>query len=117
MRITDLLDKRSISLSGTLKSKSEALDQVVELMVNSGEINDKGAYSYHVTGVYHRGSHPLCGIRPAPRPACLQRRLRGGRRNVHAASLHPDGADEDAAYESISKFMQEKLESDSGLVG
>ena len=32
MRITDLLDVRSISLDSAPKSKSEALDQAVELM-------------------------------------------------------------------------------------
>lgn len=32
MRITELLDKRSVSLSGAPKNKSEALDQVVELI-------------------------------------------------------------------------------------
>ena len=43
MRITDLLDKRSISLSGAPTSKSEALDQMVELMAKSGKINDTEA--------------------------------------------------------------------------
>lgn len=33
MRITELLDKRSISLDAAPKNKSEALDQIVELMV------------------------------------------------------------------------------------
>lgn len=42
MRITELLDKRSISLNGAPKTKNEALDQVVELMVKSGKINDAG---------------------------------------------------------------------------
>lgn len=32
MRITDLLDVRSISLDSAPKSKSEVLDQAVELM-------------------------------------------------------------------------------------
>ena len=59
MRITDLLDKRSISLSGTPKSKSEALDQVVELMVNSGKINDKEAYRKQV---YAREEESTTGI-------------------------------------------------------
>ena len=36
MRITDLLDKQSISLNGVPKDKKEALDQVVDLMVKSG---------------------------------------------------------------------------------
>ena len=43
MRITELLDKRSISLLAAPKSKNEALDQAVELMVKSGRINDKEA--------------------------------------------------------------------------
>lgn len=44
MRITDLLDPRSISLTATPKTKSEALDQLVDLMCASGKINDKEAY-------------------------------------------------------------------------
>ncbi len=59
MRITDLLDKRSISLTGTPKSKSEALDQVVELMANSGKINDKEAYRKQV---YAREEESTTGI-------------------------------------------------------
>lgn len=48
MRITDLLDKRSISLNGAPKSKEEALDQVVALMTKSGKINDEEAYRKQV---------------------------------------------------------------------
>lgn len=59
MRITELLDKRSISLSGTPGSKSEALDQVVELMVKSGKINDKEAYRRQV---YAREEESTTGI-------------------------------------------------------
>ena len=35
MRITDLLDARSILLNASPKSKNEALDQIVDLMVKS----------------------------------------------------------------------------------
>lgn len=35
MRITDLLDKQSISLNGAPKDKKEALDQVVDLMAKA----------------------------------------------------------------------------------
>ena len=35
MRITDLLDRRSVSLSAAPKSKSEALDMAVDLMAKS----------------------------------------------------------------------------------
>lgn len=37
MRITELLDKRSIRIDGAPKSKNEALDQMVELMAKSGK--------------------------------------------------------------------------------
>ena len=44
MRITDLLDKRSINLNAAPKTKSEALDMAVELMAKSGKIADEEAY-------------------------------------------------------------------------
>ena len=45
MRITDLLDKRSISLTGAPASKQEALDQMVDLMIKSEKINEIGRAS------------------------------------------------------------------------
>lgn len=59
MRITDLLDKRSISLDGAPKSKKEALDQMVELMNKSGKINDIDAYREQV---YAREEESTTGI-------------------------------------------------------
>lgn len=59
MRITDLLDKRSISLNGTPKSKKEALDQIVALMVKSGKINDVESYRKQV---YAREDESTTGI-------------------------------------------------------
>ncbi len=59
MRITDLLDKRSISLTASPKSKSEALDQAVELMVKSGKINDKEAYRKQI---YAREEESTTGV-------------------------------------------------------
>lgn len=59
MRITDLLDKKSISLNGTPTSKSEALDQMVTLMVKSGKINDEEAYKKQV---YLREEESTTGI-------------------------------------------------------
>lgn len=59
MRITDLLDKRSISLNGAPKSKEEALDQVVALMAKSGKINDEEAYRKQV---YAREEESTTGI-------------------------------------------------------
>lgn len=59
MRITDLLDRRSICLDAAPKSKSEALDQVIHLMVKSGKINDEEAYREQV---YAREEESTTGI-------------------------------------------------------
>lgn len=59
MRITDLLDKQSISLNGVPKDKKEALDQVVDLMAKSGKINDVEAYRQRV---YAREEESTTGI-------------------------------------------------------
>lgn len=48
MRITDLLDKRSISLTAAPKSKEEALNEAIALMAESGKINDTEGYSKQV---------------------------------------------------------------------
>ena len=48
MRITDLLDKRSVSLTAAPKGKSEALDMAVDLMVKSEMISDREAYRKQV---------------------------------------------------------------------
>lgn len=59
MRITDLLDARSILLNASPKSKNEALDQIVDLMVKSEKINDKEAYRKQV---YAREKESTTGI-------------------------------------------------------
>ena len=59
MRITDLLDARSILLNASPKSKNEALDQIVDLMVKSEKINDKEAYRKQV---YAREEESTTGI-------------------------------------------------------
>lgn len=59
MRITELLDRQSISLTGNPGSKSEALDQVVALMVKSGKIKDEDAYRKQV---YAREEESTTGI-------------------------------------------------------
>ena len=59
MRITDLLDKRSISLNGAPKTKQEALDQAIALMKDSDKINDQEAYRKQV---YKREEEGTTGI-------------------------------------------------------
>lgn len=48
MRITDLLDKRSINLNASPKTKEEALNEAVALMAKSGKIKDTEAYKKQV---------------------------------------------------------------------
>lgn len=48
MRITDLLDKRSVSLTAAPKGKSETLDMAVDLMIKSEKISDREAYRKQV---------------------------------------------------------------------
>ena len=59
MRITDLLDRRSVSLSAAPKSKSEALDMAVDLMAKSEKISDREAYRRQV---YAREQESTTGI-------------------------------------------------------
>ena len=59
MRITDLLDVRSVSLDGAPKGKNEALDQIVALMAKSGKINDEEGYRKQV---YAREEESTTGI-------------------------------------------------------
>ncbi len=59
MRITELLDKRSISLTAAPASKSEALDMAVDLMAASGKIRDKEAYRKEV---YLREEESTTGV-------------------------------------------------------
>ncbi len=59
MRITDLLDIRSVKLDGTPKSKQEALDEMVSLMVKSGKINNAEEYRKQV---YAREEESTTGI-------------------------------------------------------
>ncbi len=59
MKITELLDKRSISLDAAPASKSEALDLAVELMAAGGKLSDVEAYRRQV---YAREEESTTGI-------------------------------------------------------
>ena len=59
MRITDLLDVRSISLNAVPADKSQTLDAAVALMAKSGKISDEGAYRRQV---YAREEESTTGI-------------------------------------------------------
>ena len=59
MRITDLLDRRSVSLTAAPKTKSETLDMAVDLMVKSEKISDRETYRKQV---YLREEESTTGI-------------------------------------------------------
>ena len=48
MKITDLLSEKAINLHGKANSKEEAIIQLVDLMVENENINDKEAYKQAV---------------------------------------------------------------------
>ena len=59
MRITDLLDRRSVALTAAPKTKSETLDMAGDLMVKSEKISDREAYRKQV---YLREEESTTGI-------------------------------------------------------
>lgn len=59
MRITDLLDKKSIDLKGNVKDKKSTLNKMVDLMVKSGKINNTEKYR---KGVFAREEEGTTGI-------------------------------------------------------
>ena len=56
MRITDLLSKESILLGGSPKSKSEAIDMLVELQAKGGKIADTEEYKKGILAREEKGS-------------------------------------------------------------
>lgn len=56
MRIVDLLSKESILLGGTPASKSEAIDQLIDLQVKGGRIADVEAYKAGILAREEKGS-------------------------------------------------------------
>ncbi len=56
MKITDLLDRRSIEVNGSASSKEDAINQMVDLMCQSGKINNKEEYKKKVLAREKEGS-------------------------------------------------------------
>lgn len=70
MRITDLLDVRSISLDAAPKSKKEALDAAIALMLKSGKIKDEEAYRRQVYAREEEGTTGIGGGLAIPHGKC-----------------------------------------------
>lgn len=109
MRITDLLDKRSISLNETPKTKSEALDRIIDLMVASGKINDREAYREQVyareeestTGIGEGIAipHGKCDAVTKPGLAAMDSKRRSRIRRIGRTAGYADVFDRSAEYE------------------
>lgn len=59
MRIAELFDKRSICLDAAPKTKKEAIDEAIALMIKSGKIKNEEAYKEQV---YLREKEETTGI-------------------------------------------------------
>ena len=92
MKITDLLDKRSISLDAAPASKSEALDLAVELMAASGKLSDVEAYRRQV---YAREEESTTGIGEGI--AIPHGKSSAVKRATLAAMVVPEGVDFESA--------------------
>ena len=91
MRITDLLDKRSIYLGAKVNSKEETLDRAVALMAESGKIADVETYK---KGVYAREEEGTTGIGEGIAiPHCKSAAVKQA---GLAAMVIPDGVDFDS---------------------
>ncbi len=91
MRITDLLKKESIELHGQVKTKEEAIDRMVELMVKSSNIRDENAYKQ---GVLSREAEGTTGIGGGI--AIPHAKNRGVAQAGLSAMVVPGGVDYDA---------------------
>lgn len=81
MKITDLLDRRSVEVNGSAASKEDAINKMVDLMCKSGKINDKEEYKRRVFARETEGStgigegiaipHAKCGAVTKPGLAAM----------------------------------------------
>lgn len=70
MRIVDLLNKDSILLNGVPKSKTEAIDMLVDLQMKSGNISDREIYKQGILAREEKGS--TSGRRGHSDPPCKE---------------------------------------------
>lgn len=70
MRITDLLNKKSICLNAAPQTKGQALDQLVDLMAESGNLNDLEAYRKQVYAREEEGTTGIGGGLAIPHGKC-----------------------------------------------
>ncbi len=100
MRIIDLLKKDSISLNASPKSKSEAIDMLVDLQVNGGNISDKDEYK---KGIIAREEHGSTAVGEGI--AIPHAKNKGVKAPSLAAMTVPDGVDYEALDDEPSNLL------------
>lgn len=100
MRITDLLKKESIQLNASPKSKSEAIDMLVELQVNGGCISDKDEYK---KGIIAREEHGSTAVGEGI--AIPHTKNKGVKAPSLAAMTVPEGVDYEALDDEPSDLL------------
>ena len=100
MRITDLLDKKSVTLNLLASTKSKAIDELVDLVQKSGNLNDKEEYKKAIiareemstTGIGEGVAIPHAKTK-AVNKACL------------AAAVSKEGVDYESFDQSLSHLF------------
>lgn len=100
MRITDLLKKESIQLNASPKSKSEAIDMLVELQVNGGCISNKDEYK---KGIIAREEHGSTAVGEGI--AIPHAKNKGVKAPSLAAMTVPEGVDYEALDDEPSNLL------------
>ena len=100
MRIVDLLKKESIRLNAAPKSKSEAIDMLVDLQVNGGNISDREEYK---RGIVAREEHGSTAVGEGI--AIPHAKNKGVKAPSLAAMTVPDGVDYEALDDEPSNIL------------
>lgn len=100
MRIVDLLKKESIQLNAAPKSKSEAIDMLVDLQVKGGNISDREEYK---KGIVAREEHGSTAVGEGI--AIPHAKNKGVKAPSLAAMTVPDGVDYEALDDEPSNIL------------
>lgn len=100
MRIIDLLSRDSIQLNAAPKSKSEAIDMLVDLQVKGGKITDREAYK---AGILAREEHSSTAVGEGI--AIPHAKNKGVSAPSLAAMTVPSGVDYEALDEEPSNLL------------
>lgn len=100
MRIVDLLNRKSIQLNAAPKSKSEAIDMLVDLQVKSGNISDREEYK---KGIIAREEHGSTAVGEGI--AIPHAKNKGVKAPSLAAMTVPNGVDYEALDDEPSNLF------------